>query len=297
MQKETSSFLFYFYLVLAMFFWGFSWVNAKFLSEFISAQELIVYRYGITVFTFMPVLFFLKLSFKINLKSFILALISSIFLITYSIFYFDGVKYGTAGLGGAFVTTLTPILTFIISSLFIHRFFRIRDMFALVLGMIGVLLILNILTFTLNEILVKSNLYFIFASLSWTIMTLNNTKLKNMNPLVFTFYVYLCVFILSIFITDFDGGNIFEFNSTFWINLLIVSVGSTTFATSIYFISIEKLGAGKASSFIFLVPFNAIFLSFLFLDEPIYIGTIIGTILTIIAVSILNNISWGSKVA
>jgi drug/metabolite transporter (DMT)-like permease len=38
------------------------------------------------------------------------------------------------------------------------------------------------------------------------------------------------------------------------------------------------------------VPFNAIFLSWIFLDEPIYISTIIGTALTVIAVYILNNI-------
>ena len=274
-----------------MLFWGASWVNAKFLSEFISAQELIVYRYGITVLTLIPVLLFLKLSFKINFKNFIVALVSSVFLITYSIFYFDGVKYGTAGLGGAFVTTLTPILTFILTAIFINKFFRMRDVFALILGVIGVLLILNIFTFTIDDILVKSNLYFILASASWSIMTLNNTKLRAINPLIFTFHTYICVFVLSIFITDFNSGNIFEFNYIFWTNLLILSIGGTTFATSIYFISITKLGADKASSFIFLVPFSAIFLSFLFLGERVYIGTIAGTILTIIAIFILNHAS------
>lgn len=292
MKKEANNFLFYTLLFIAMVFWGASWVNAKFLSEFISAQEFIVYRYGIATLSLILVMLMMRLSFKISLRNFILAFISAIFLITYSIFYFDGVKYGEAGLGGAFVTTLTPILTFSLSSLFIHRFFRIRDIFALILGAIGVLLILNIFTFSLDDVLNKANLYFILASLSWTIMTLNNTNLKDIDPLAFTLYSYICVFILSIFITDFNSGNIFEFNSTFWINLLVVSIGSTTFATSIYFISITKLGASKASSFIFLVPFSAIFLSFLFLNEEIYIGTIIGTVLTIIAVSILNNISW-----
>lgn len=49
--------------------------------------------------------------------------------------------------------------------------------------------------------------------------------------------------------------------------MFIISVLSTTFATSIYFAATTKIGANEASSFVFLVPFNAIFLSFLFLDE------------------------------
>ena len=292
MKKTTNNFVFYLLLFIAMIFWGASWVNAKILGDFISARELIVYRYGISVLTLIPVIFFLKLSYKINLKNLLIAFISSVFIICYSILMFNGVKYGTAGLGGAFVTTVAPILTFILSVLFIHRFFRKRDILALILGVLGILLILNIFTLTLNDIFVKSNLYFILASLAWSIMTLNNTRFKDIHPLVFTLYLYICVFVLGIFITDFDSGNIFEFNASFWINLLVVSIAGTTFATSTYLIAITKFGASRASSFIFLVPFNAIFLSYLFLDEPIYISAMFGTVLTIIAVSILNNISW-----
>ena len=76
----------------------------------------------------------------------------------------------------------------------------------------------------------------------------------------------------------------------FWLNFLVITIIGTTFATSIYFVAITKIGANEASSFIFLVPFNAIFLSWFFLDEPIYFTTIAGTILTITAVSMLNNV-------
>jgi drug/metabolite transporter (DMT)-like permease len=97
--------------------------------------------------------------------------------------------------------------------------------------------------------------------------------------------------ILSIIITPFESGNIFDFDTTFWLNLLLMSVGSTTFATSIYFVAITKIGANEANSFIFLVPFNAIFLSYIFLDEYIYLSAIVGVVLTIIAVWILNKIA------
>ena len=277
-------------MIIAMTAWGASWVIAKVLSDYITAQELIFYRYLITTITLVPVLIYLKQSFKINVKTLLLALVASIFLVIYSIFFFNGTKFGTAGLGGAFVTTLTPILTFVLLVSFFKKEFVKKDIFALILGAIGVMTILNIWSFSMKDILVISNLYFVYACIAWSFLTVTNSKLKEINPLVFTFYLYVITTIIGYFITPFESGNIFEFNTLFWVNLIIISVVSTTFATSIYFVAITKIGANEASSFIFLVPFNAIFLSYIFLDEPVYLTTIVGTILTIIAVSILNKV-------
>jgi drug/metabolite transporter (DMT)-like permease len=197
--------------------------------------------------------------------------------------------YGTAGLGAAFVTTLNPIITFVLSLLFFKKELRRKDLLALLLGAIGIFTILNVWSFRFEDIFVIANLFFILAALSWSLLTLNNSRAKNVDPLVLTFYIYLFTTFFGYFITPFESGNIFEFDSVFWFNLILISIGSTTFATSFYFIAINKIGASEASSFIFLIPFNAIFLSYLFLDEPIYYTTIIGTILSIIAVSMLNN--------
>ena len=64
----------------------------------------------------LPVLYFSKKSLKINLKSLLLAIVVAIVMILYLKFYFLGTKFGTASLGGALVTTLVPINTFIIIS-------------------------------------------------------------------------------------------------------------------------------------------------------------------------------------
>jgi len=282
--------IFYILMVIAMTSWGASWVSAKILSEYITAQELIFYRYFITVITLAPVLIYMKKSFKIDIKTLALALLASIFLVVYSIFFFDGTKYGTPGLGGAFVTTLTPILTFVLLVSFFGKKLLKKDIFALILGAVGVATILDIWSFELKDILVISNLYFIYASFSWSFLTITNSKLKSIEHLVFTFYIYIFTTVIGYFITPFESGSVFDFDYIFWINFLLISVVSTTFATSIYFVAISKIGTNEASSFIFLVPFNAIFLSWVFLDEPIYLNTIVGTIMTVVAVSILNNI-------
>ncbi len=272
-----------------MMSWGISWVNAKVLSSYITASDLIFYRYFITVLTLVPVIIFLKKSFEIPLKTLGLALLAAIFLSIYSIFYFDGTKYGTSGLGGAFVTTFTPILTFVLLVGFFDKKLEKNDIIALVLGAIGTITILNIWSFKYDEIFVVANLYFIYASISWSFLTITNSKNKTTDALVFVFYLYFFTTIIGYFSGTFQTGNIFDFDTIFWLNLIFVSIVSTTFATSVYLVAIAKLGANEASSFILLVPFSAIVASWIFLDEPIYLTTIIGTALTIKAVLMINN--------
>ncbi len=289
-NMKTSNLLFYILMALAMVSWGSSWINAKVLSNYINANELIVYRYIITSITMIPVLIYFKESFKIDIKSLALSFGASIFLIFYSIVFFLGTKYGTAGVGGAFVTTFAPIVTFLLLALFFKKTIKTKDFIALFLGAIGVMTILNIWQFELNQIFTKANLYFILAAIFWPVLTIISSKSNKIKAIVFSFYMYIITTVLSLFFTDFSSGNIFNFDIIFWINLLNISVISTTFATSIYFIAVSKLGTKEASSFIFLVPFNVILLSNIFLDEPIYFTTILGTILTISAVWTLNNV-------
>lgn len=275
-----------------MIFWGASWVNVKFLTNYINEYEVVFLRMGISLIAMVPILIYLKLDFKINLKSLVLIILAAIVLVLYSIVFFFGVKYGTAGLGGALVTTLIPINTFVILA-FIHRkTISLKHSFALILGGFGVLTMLNIWEFDISEIFSIQNIYFLIASFLWPALTIISSKETKISPLIFTFYMYLfSTIVIYVFFIDFT---IFEkainFDTAFWINLLVLSLLATTFATSVYFIGIEKLGTKEVSSFIFLVPISALVLSAIFLGEKISFNTLLGTICTIIAIYILNNI-------
>ena len=288
--------IFYFMMVLAMAGWGASWVNAKVLSSYINEYEMMFLRNFFTIITLAPILVITKKYFYSNTKSLILAFIAAIVMIVYLKFYFLGVKFGTASLGGALVTTLIPINTFILMALFFGKKLEKKDIFALILGMFGVLTILNIWTFSFEEIFTEHNLYFLAASILWPIFTIISSKSTKTSPLVFSFYMYVFMTILLlIFFVEPMKLPYASFDSIFWINILCVAVVSTTFSTSIYFIGIEKLGTNEVSSFIFLVPFFAISFSIIFLNEKVSISIIIGTIMTLIAVKILNNIKIFKK--
>jgi drug/metabolite transporter (DMT)-like permease len=295
-MTQTNKNIFYFMMVLAMAGWGASWVNAKVLSSYINEYEMMFLRNSLTLITLAPILIVMRKYFYINKKSLLLAFAASLVMIVYLKFYFLGVKFGTASLGGALVTTLVPINTFILMALFFGRKLQKKDIFALIIGGIGVLTMLNAWTFSIEQIFTLHNSYFLIASILWPIFTIISSKSTKTSPLVFSFYMYLFMTILvSIFFVNPLEIKYSSFDSIFWINIFVLAIIATTFSTSIYFIGIEKLGTNEVSSFIFLVPFFAIILSVIFLKEHISYSIILGTILTLIAVKILNNIKIFKK--
>ncbi|MFY9088722.1 DMT family transporter [Arcobacter aquimarinus] len=286
--------IFHILMVFAMIFWGASWISTKVLTTYVNEYELVFLRMGICFITMFPIIYFYKLSFKIDLKSFYLILVASVILTFYSIVMFLGVEHGTGSFGGALVTTLIPIITFILIAFLHKKTISLKDSFALILGTFGVLNMLNIWNFNLYEIFSKDNIYFLLAAFLWSILTIVTSKATKINAFVFTFYTYIISSsTLFIFFVD---ANIFEkvldFDFIFWFNIFVITILSTTFATSIYFIGASKLGAKEASSYIFLVPASALSFGAIFLGEEITFNVIIGTIFTIIAIYILNNLNF-----
>lgn len=287
-QKNTL----YSLLFLAMLCWGGSWVNIKVLSGYIGAYDVVFFRYFITALSMVPIILYLKKSFAIDLRSFVLVVLTSLALIAYMNYFFLGTKYGTASLGGAMVTSLIPINTFLILALLRVRTITKKDLFALILGAVGVLTMLDVWHFDMAQLGAVHNLYFLIASLLWPVVTILSSKATKISPIVFTFYMYVITTAVDwVFFVDVDALDFSSFDGIFWLNILFIAFGASTFANTIYFLGIERLGAREVSSFIFLVPFAAISLSILFLGESISLSLVIGTVLTLFAVKLLNNIS------
>ncbi len=111
------------------------------------------------------------------------------------------------------------------------------------------------------------------------------------SPFAFTWWMYVVT--LLTLLPLMDASNIFAMAHTtdfhFWGNLLFSSVIVTTFATTMYFFATSRIGAEKASSFIFTVPFTAALCAWLILGEVTEPHTIVGGLLGIAAVWSINR--------
>lgn len=277
-----------------MIFWGASWISTKVLTLYIDAYEMVFIRMAICFFTMFPIIFVAKMKYKLDLKTFILVVLASVFLVLYSMFMFWGVEHGTGSLGGAMVPSMIPIITYIFVAILNKKTISLKHSFALILGVFGVLNMVNIYQFDMEIIFSKDNIYFIVASTLWAILTIITSKSTKINAFVFTTYTYIIssIFLYIFYIENSIFIRVLDFDMVFWFNIFVITVLSTTFATSIYFFGAAKYGAKEVSSFVFLVPASAIFIGNIFLGEKIEFSTITGVIFAMIAIYILNNLNF-----
>ena len=146
-SKNTMSLL----MVLVTFTWALSGIATKYLSFYISENEIVVYRYFFATLSTIPILFWMKIPLKINFKNLLLSLLLALFVIGNTRFYFMGMQHGAAGLGAALVTVLIPIMVYIFMIFSRKSRPGIKDWLALLLGVVGVLFMMNFESFSLSE--------------------------------------------------------------------------------------------------------------------------------------------------
>ena len=288
-SKNTMSLL----MVMVTFTWALSGIATKYLSFYISENEIVVYRYFFAILSTLPVLWWMKISLNINKKNLLLSLLLAIFLIGNTRFYFMGMQHGAAGLGAALVTVLIPIFVYIFMIFSKKSQPTLRDWFALLFGIIGVSFMMNFEQLSLSDWMRGGNLFFVLAAFFYALITVFGAFMRGMHVMAFNFYI--CIFALIIdWFLSFDGSFLSEVNmdKVFWINIFILSVLSTTIAATLYYIGLKILGSKKCAEFSLLTPFFAIILGMIFFSETLTIKNALGTIMSVSALVVLNKVRF-----
>ena len=279
-------------MTLAMITWGLAWTNAKIVNQYLNHYNLTFIRFFLGFLSLLPFTVKKIQNIRISSKILLNILVTSILFFLYNIFFFKGTDISDAGRGGVFVTTSNPLITFILASM-ISKKITVNQIFNISIGVLGGLIIMDVFNSGFQSLFNIDNRYFIFCSIIWGVMTvIMKYGQKDFDSIL---YIAICYFLTSIISFPFIDLNEFDFsylmNLTFLINLFFVSIGAMSFGTSIYIYAIPRLGAIKASVFIFLVPFIAIFFANIILDEIITLNIIFGGILSLISVYLINKSS------
>ncbi|MDP6862023.1 MAG: DMT family transporter [Candidatus Marinimicrobia bacterium] len=281
----------YLTLILSMTIWGLSWTNAKILSDYGPSSVLAFWRFFFSSITMIPVLWLTGNNFRVTRLGMKYILTGAVFISLYNIFFFMGTNIGSASVGGIIVPTFNPIITFIISVLLMKQVVYRMDIIGLILGFTGGVIVLQAWTLSLEQIISNGNLFFICASISWGIMSIiSGRSHAHVSTLSFSFWVYTISTLIYLGATwNKDIFLIFTYDWIFWVNMFFLSVGAMVFGTTVYFFGTTRLGPEKASAFIFMVPVTALFFSVLLIGERLEITTMIGGLMTMIAVYLINK--------
>ncbi len=291
MQDQNSLNKLTFLLVISMMIWGISWPSNKVLTSFGTPVALGVFRYGFVVVSLLLLLIPLKTKLVISKTGLPFLVISGILMATYNYTFLAGLKNGSPGAGGILVTTLNPVMAYGLGMLIDWKKPTKNEAIGLLFGVVAGLSLLKVWG---NEdvFATPGNLYFLLSAFIWAVMSKFTSKsAKYGSPFAFTWWIYVVTLLCLIPFCNFTeiGKLIVTTDFHFWGNVLFSSVITVTLATTTYFFATSKIGAEKASSFIFIVPFSAAIFSFLILGEKLEIHTIIGGLLGIAAVYMINK--------
>ena len=209
----------YVLMSLAMFSWAIAWTNAKIVNEYLSFYNLVFLRFLIGVISLYPFIRNNNNLEVLSINNLRYLIPASILFFIYNISFFMGTYYGYAGKGAVLVTTLNPIITFIIMS-FIYKKINRKDIFGIIIGLIGGFIIMDIYNEGFYNIFNQNNIFFIICALTWGINTvITNYGQKNMDSYQFIFYCYLLTTILTIPFIDISNIVIKSLDIRFYQNL------------------------------------------------------------------------------
>jgi len=290
-EKQSAQSLLTVLMILSMIIWGISWPANKVLTSFGSPVALGVFRYGFVIVSLLLLLLALKTKLIISRKGIPFLVCAGALMATYNYTFLAGLKNGSPGAGGILVTTLNPVMAYGLGMLIDWKRPTKNESIGLLFGIIAGLSLLKVWG---NEDIFAEpgNLYFLLSALIWAVMSKFTSKsAKYGSPFAFTWWMYFVTLACLIPFCDFTeiGKMAGETDMRFWGNVLFSSVITVTLATTTYFFATSKIGAEKASSFIFIVPFSAALFSFAILGEKLEIHTIIGGLLGIAAVYMINK--------
>ncbi len=282
----------YIYLLmsLAMISWAMAWTNAHIVNQYIpSYYNLVFLRFFLGFISLFPLMIFKKkkIIFDVNIFKYIFP--ASLLFLLYNISFFIATQSADVGRGAILVTTINPIITLMIVTI-INKKIKKNEIIGIMIGMFGGAIILDLFSKGIINIISENNIYFVFCALTWGIMTVVITYgQKIINPLNFIFLCYLFTTLFSIPFIDFFNFGVENWDAKFYFNFFLVSIGAMSFGTSIYMYSTSLMGPVKSSVFIFSVPFLAMSISTIFLNEIITVQTITGGLLSLLAIYIVNK--------
>lgn len=284
----------YLSLVITMLLWGGTFVSGRILGETIPPTVTAFLR-------FLTASIALFIILKIN-KGYIptpkkkqwlpLFLLGLTGIFTYSIFFFEGLKFITGG-RAALIIAATPLVVALCASIFLKEKMTKQKIVGIFLSLIGAIFVISNghPTTIFNGGFGHGETLLLGCVLSWSFYTLlGKYALGSIEPLIAVTYSCLIGTILLLFpaiqaglINIVPQVSIFE-----WLNLSYLGVGGTALGFWWYSLAIKDIGASKTAIFINLVPVFALTLSHFILGESVKVSVLIGGIMILTGVTITN---------
>jgi drug/metabolite transporter (DMT)-like permease len=295
---SESPFKYYAMLIIAMIFWGGSWVSAKVTVNIAPGMTMTIgfLRFFTASIFFMILLFItgprpIRIFRLENLRLLFFVGLTGIF--GYGVFFLTGMNFTTAA-QGSIIAGVNPASVSLAAHIIHHeRLSRRWQYSGFILAFAGVVFVVGIqalIEFNMQYLI--GNLFILGAILTWGLYSsIGKEAMKTLTPLEVNAGGAIIGSML------FGLGALNEqfwvypakYEPVFWMNILYLGIFVTVVGFLFYLTGIKELGATRAGGFINLVPvFGTLFSALFMPEDAIYWTFGIGLALVVIGIMIIN---------
>lgn len=300
--KEVRINRVYLKLWLTTFFWGGTFVAARFAVKEAPPFFAASCRFLIAALLLVPMAawqarsagtgFPLPRSLRQFLGLFSLGL-TGVFL--YNAVFFTGLKLTTAS-NGALIVAINPLLTAVLSALWLREKVRPTQAVGLLLSLFGVTLVIarGSLDVILQHSFNRGDLIMLGAPLCWALYSILGKKvLARFTPLAATAYAafFGAALLVPAAVVEHavHGGPLPQFSWMGWLAILQLALLGTVIGFVWWYQGVQLIGTARAAVFVNLVPVFGTLLAALLLSERLVAAQIWGGCLVVLGVY------WGSR--
>lgn len=284
-------------VILAMIFWGFTFVLFKFASESFRPVTIVFLRLFVSIFFLFGFAWMLKRLNRIKRKDQKWFLLMALFE---PFFYFLGEANGlmlvSPTVGAVIISTIPLIVPFGAYYLFKEKLTRL-NIIGLVISFGGVLMVvLNKSSGTATDFRGILLLFVaVFAAVGYTLVA--RKLVEDYNPITITAYqsFYGLIMFLPLFLfRELPLPDLDSISNTSLLAVLYLGVFGSGICFILLTLAIRELGAAKANIFANIVPVVTAFVSFMLLREPMPLIKIAGILVAIAGLLLtqVGTINW-----
>lgn len=278
--------------MIAVVFWGASFIATKFLLDEISPETIISLRLILAIILLTVVALINKSDFTINLKNHLRILLLAAVAVFHLWIQITGLKYTTAANTGWIIGT-APIFIAVLGFIFLKEKLNSVKVSGILIAFIGLLLLVGKEN-PLNIDLVKNvgDLLVLFSSVTWGVYSIINKKISlNYSPLMTILYLFIlmAVIIVPFNINQKAIDSVIHLSMVGWISILFLGLLCSGVSYVIWAYSLREMESAKVGAYLYIEPFITVITAWLLLKEDITILMILSGVIIIFGVYLVNR--------
>jgi drug/metabolite transporter (DMT)-like permease len=288
----TSKTFRYLLILLAIIFWGTSFVATKTVLQEIKPVTIIILRLVLASVLLTIIALSTKRKFSINLKShgwiFILALVA-VFHLWIQV---TGLQYTTAANTGWIIGT-APVFMVILGFTFYKEKITLLQFAGILVALAGLLLLIGKGDITnIGLIENKGDLLVLGSAFTWGVYSMVNKKISlSYSPLMTILYLFLmmAVIIIPFNLNSETIDSVINLSTISWMWILFLGIFCSGVAYVIWAQALRDMESAKVGAFLYFEPLVTVVAAWFFLNEEITLLMIFSGLLITAGVFMVNK--------